>query len=483
MRVFAATLGTETNTFAPIPTGMSIFEETFLYPAGAHPDKPTHFTAPLWAARERAKTHGWTVIEGLCAFAQPAGVTVRKVYETLRDRILDDLKAALPVDMVVLGMHGAMVADGYDDCEGDLLARVREIVGPGVAIGAELDPHCHLTDLMTTNADVIICFKEYPHTDFLERGFELVDLCAATAARRIRPVMAAFDCRIISTFHTPVEPMKSFVAKIKALEGKDGILSISVAHGFPWGDTLDTGTKVLVVADGDGAAAARLAESLGREVIELRDKCHPPPLALEAGLDQAQAATAWPVVLADTADNPGGGAPCDSTFALRELIWRGVADAALGPIWDPVAVRFCFDAGEGARLPLRIGGKVAPVSGDPVDAEVEVLKLVPDHWQMFGTAQASLGASAAVRLGGIDLVLTTKRQQAFSPHLFTGIGIDLAGKRLIVVKSSQHFYAGFAPIAAKVIYTSGRGTLTQDFKSLNYRKVRRPRWPLDDIAP
>jgi microcystin degradation protein MlrC len=272
MRIFTATLATETNTFSPIPTGMSAFRETFLFPAGKHPDQPTLFTGPLWAARQRARERGWEVVEGLCAFAQPAGPTTRVAHVELRDQILDDLRAAMPVDMVVLGLHGAMVADGCDDCEGDLLERVRSIVGPGVPIGAELDPHCHVTAAMLANADVLVCFKEYPHTDFVERAFELVDICAAARAGENRPVMAIHDCQMIDAFHTPFEPMRSFVDRVKSLEGRDGILSISIVHGFPWGDVPDMGTKVLVVADGDESKAARLAAGLGRELQALRGK-------------------------------------------------------------------------------------------------------------------------------------------------------------------------------------------------------------------
>ena len=134
MRVFTGSLATETNTFAPMPTGLSAFRERGYYAAGKHPDRMTQFAGPLWAARERVRTQGWTLIEGMVAGAQPSGTTTRHTYETLRDELLNDLKAALPVDMVVLGLHGAMVADGYDDCEGDLLERVRRIVGPKVPL-------------------------------------------------------------------------------------------------------------------------------------------------------------------------------------------------------------------------------------------------------------------------------------------------------------------------------------------------------------
>jgi microcystin degradation protein MlrC len=161
--MFAASIGTETNTFAPIPTVLESFQEFFYAGPGQHPDGATLCTAPLWVARRRARAEGWTLVEGSCSFAQPAGTASRRAFEHLRDEVLDQLRAALPVDGVVLGLHGAMVADGYDDCEGDLLERVRQIVGPAVPVGVELDPHCHMTKKRVQNATLIICFKEFPH--------------------------------------------------------------------------------------------------------------------------------------------------------------------------------------------------------------------------------------------------------------------------------------------------------------------------------
>ena len=148
MRVFSGGIATETNTFAPMPTGMATFRDRGYYPAGSHPDHMFYFAGPLWAARLRGKPRGWDLVEGLVAGAQPSGTTTRACYEALREELLADLRAALPVDMVLLGLHGAMVADGYDDCEGDLLQRVRAIVGRDVVVGVELDPHSHLTPTM-----------------------------------------------------------------------------------------------------------------------------------------------------------------------------------------------------------------------------------------------------------------------------------------------------------------------------------------------
>jgi microcystin degradation protein MlrC len=479
MRVFSAGLATETNTFAPMPTGLASFRDRGYYPAGTHPDQMTFFAGPLWAARQRGKALGWDLVEGMVAAAQPSGTTTRHAYETLRDELLADLRAALPVDIVLLGLHGAMVADGYDDCEGDLLARVRKIVGAKVVVGAELDPHNHLTAAMLANADVLVAYKEYPHTDILERAYEVVDLCAAMAEGRIKPVAAVVDCEMIVTVHTSREPARGFVDRIQALEGKDGILSVSITHGFPWADVADMGTKVLVYADGDAAKAERLARRLADELIGMRDALTPSLPDIDGALDQALAFDGGPVVISDGADNPGGGAAGDSTFILRRLIERGIGNVALGPLWDPGAVRIAFDAGVGATLMLRLGGKVSPLSGAPVDALCTVKALIADmHMTGLAGAPMPLGDSALVETAGIEICLITLRGQAMGSDMFSQLGTDLAAKKIVVVKSSQHFYASYAKVARHVIYADAPGSVTRDLSTLPYRKIRRPKWPL-----
>ncbi len=474
-----ATLATETNTFSPLPTGDAAFgggREYYRDDGSRHP--PTLANLPLIAWRRLGEMEGHQVSESLCTFAQPAGTTLRHVYERLRDTILDDLRAAMPVDVVLLFMHGAMVAHGYDDCEGDTLARVRALVGPGVAIGIELDLHCHLTEQMRTSADAIILYKEYPHTDVADRAPELYRICVDTAAGRVRPVMAYYDTGMIATFRPTQQPMRGFVDRMTALEGRDGILSVSLGHGFPWADVEDVGAKLLVIADNDPAQATALARTLGGELWALRDQVAARLDTIDDGIDAALQPGTGPVVLADASDNPGGGASGDNTALLRRVLDRGVQGAVVGCFWDPQAVQFCLEAGEGATFPLRIGGKCGPASGDPVDLMVTVRRLSPDHSQEgLSGARSAFGPSAWVSAEGVDLVLTTKRQQTFAPDAFTGLGITLADKALVAVKSSQHFQAAFAPIARAIHYVSGPGALDFDYAAIPYTKRTRPFWP------
>lgn len=482
MKFFVAQLATETNTFAAAPTGRGGFEEYGIYRGDASRRAPEASGAFLRFMRDMLEGEGHQMVESLCAFAQPAGRTVRSVYEELREQILADLRAALPVDAVQLMLHGAMAAEGYDDCEGDLMARVREIIGPDVPLGVELDLHCHFTELMRTSADAIIAFKEYPHIDGEPRARELYAILRDTAAGKVRPSTGVFDCKMVGLWHTTREPMMSFVKRMQSFEGRDGVLSVSLGHGFPWGDVPESGAKLWVVTDGDLPKAAALAEQLGREFWELREQTGGQHLSVDAALDQALTVLAQqggPVVLGDVADNPGGGAPGDSTFILRRLLERGIGNAVLGAFWDLGAIQLCKDAGVGAHLALRVGGKVGPSSGDPLDLTVTVRAVVEGHSQGgLGMGRAPLGTAVWVEAAdNVHLLLASVRSQVFAVDAFTGLGLNLADKQLVVVKSTQHFHADFAPIATAVFYVSTPGAITPDFAAIPYVKRDLNYWP------
>jgi microcystin degradation protein MlrC len=477
VKVFMAGLATETNTFSPLPTGLVAFERELFRGDGSRLP-PRLGNIPLIEWRRMAETAGYSVVESISTFAQPAGVTLRPVYEGLRDTILSDLRAAMPVGMVLLFMHGAMVAEGYDDCEGDTLARVREIVGPDTVVGIELDLHCHLTEQMTAVATAIVTYKEYPHTDIAHRARDLFALCARAQRGEVQPVIACYDCRMINMWRTPQEPMRSFVQRMQALENKDGILSVSFGHGFPWGDVADVGAKILVVADGDHERASSLARQLGQEIWSLRHQTTIRHDTIDEAIDAALAAPTGPWVLADVADNAGGGAPSDNTAILARLVQRRVRNAATGCYWDPVAAQICFDAGIGAILDLRVGGKCGVASGTPIDLRVTVRGLVEEHSQGgLSGGRAPFGPSAWVEADGIHIVLTSLREQTLSPDAFTGLGCTLDDKAVVVVKSIQHFFAGFAPIAPKIRYVAAPGAIPPNFENIPYTKRTVPYWP------
>ncbi|WP_185984097.1 M81 family metallopeptidase [Aureimonas mangrovi] len=483
MRIFTASLATETNTFSPVPTDLASFKAAFYAGPGEHPDTPTLCSSVVPILRRRARAEGFTAIEGTSCWAEPAGLIQRRTYEHLRDTILAELQAAMPVDGVVLGLHGAMVAQGYDDPEGDFLQRVRAIVGPEILVAAEFDPHSHLTPLRVSQLNLMAAFVEFPHTDFEERGEHVVDLALRTLRGEIRPVISTFDCRMITIYPTSREPMRSFVDRLKAMEGRNGVLSVSVIHGFMAGDVPEMGTRIVVVTDGAKAAGDELAETLGHELYALRRETAMPMLDTEAALSRALevrvADTSKPVVVADVWDNPGGGVAGDATFILRRMIERGMTRVAVATIWDPVAVSFCHAAGEGAEIELRFGGKSSHHGGEPIDARVTVMRVEEAGWQSFRNSRVTLGRAAVVRLAGteIDVVLITSRTQTYEPTIFSNLGVDFAHKDILLVKSTNHFHAGFAPVASEILYVVAPTSYPNDPATTPYRKASHELWP------
>ncbi|MCF1432371.1 microcystin LR degradation protein MlrC-like protein [Agrobacterium vitis] len=479
MRIFTAAFATETNTFSPICIDRRAFEASLYAPPGQHPATPTLCTAPITVGREVCGEKDWVLIEGTATWADPAGLVNRQTYESLRDEILDQLTAALPVNAVLLGLHGAMVADGYLDPEGDFLSRIRAIIGPDVLLAAELDPHSHLTAKRVEAADVFVVFKEFPHTDFVDRARDLWRIVVDTLEGGITPVMSVFDCRMIDVFPTSRQPMRGFVDKMLQIEREDpDVLSLSVIHGFMAGDVPEMGTKTIAITNGKVEKGQMLARSLGLELFEKRGTFMMPQIDEKQAVAEALANPAGPVVIADMWDNPGGGTAGDATVLLEELLAQGATNTAVGMIWDPIAVQICMAAGEGAEIPLRFGAKSAPGTGNPVDGLVKVVKLVPNAEMQFGESVAPFGDAAHIHLDGIDIVLSSVRVQSYDPSLFTALGIDPTSKHILAIKSTNHFYAAFSKIASDILYCSAGSPYPNNPATNPYRRVRRDIWPI-----
>ncbi|MDE0531522.1 MAG: M81 family metallopeptidase [Albidovulum sp.] len=481
MRIFIASLGTETSTFALFPTSVENFKRHMWTERGIEelPPSPSSAAPRKWV--ELARENGWEVVEGLHAWAQPAGITTRAAYESMRDRILDGLRATGRVDAVLLSLHGAMIADGYDDCEGDLVSRVRDIVGSVARIGVELDLHAHIDETILHASDIIVIYKTYPHVDYVERAEDLFRLMQRTLDGEIEPVMALFDCRAMGLFPTThTEAMSAFVDDMIACEGKGGILSLSLNHGFPWADVPLSGAKMLCVADSRAELAQRASEDFGRRFYAIRAEADLRFTPFDAAIEEAKRAGSKPLLLADTADQVGSGAPGDTTHVLRAFIEAGIRNAAVVPIWDPLAADICFQVGVGAKLMLRIGGKLEPHSGPPLDAEAEVIFLKRNAVQrQLETEFVSLGDVAVVKVEGIEVMLTTRRVNVFSPSIFESHGISFADKQVVSIKNLYKHRDIFQPITRGQLFVATPGTSNPDWKSLPFERLPRPIWPLD----
>jgi microcystin degradation protein MlrC len=464
---------------------MGAFELNGIRRGPASAIDPGGYLSAISQVRQVAVANGWQPVEGLFAAAQSMGTTRQDVYEQLRDEILRDLANSMPVSAVVLLLHGAMTSDSCEDCDGDLIERVRSIVGCGVPIGVELDLHCNITQRMLKDADILIAYKEYPHTDIDECAAQVTRLTLDAAQGRIRPTLALYDCRMTGTWHTTREPMRSLVNHMKGLEGIGGVLTVSLAHGFDFADVTESGTKAWAITNNDPELAQNIAADIGRRLWEIRQSINTPLLTMDAALHEVenlsipgQSADVGPIVIADMADNPGGGARADSTFALEGLHRRGMGNIALGGLWDPGAVQICLEAGEGAWLNLRLGGKSGATSGQPLDLRVQIRAIKTDHFQTAFGARTQLGPSAwVVSEHGVDIVLISRCDQVIGTDLFTGLGIDLSTRSAVIVKSMQHFYAAFAPLARRVLYADSPGLLTSDHSHLSFKRKKLDVWP------
>ena len=360
---------------------------------------------------------------------------------------------------------------------------VRAIVGPTSPVGVVLDPHAHLTRPMLDQATVLCFQKEYPHIDGVERLEDAWRICLARAERgEVAPVPAVHDCKMVSFWPTQSQPMRGFVDRMLAREGRDGILSISFVHGFPWGDTPVTGREDAGLRRRRSRQGRRRwPRALGQEIWDLREETQIQQLSLEAALERMAAVNLGPLVVADIADNAGGGAPADSTFVARAVLERGLTDVGLALMYDPQAVAFCHEVGVGAEIDLRIGGKLGPSLRR--SARRARHGAGPREEGDPGRALRAWSASAT-RPGSRSPACTSSWPRS-APSASTRPPSPRSGStrrrcRSLVVKSTNHFRAGFDPIATDTVYVDTPGAIRSDFANIPYQRFTAPYWPKVD---
>lgn len=483
MRVFIAGLAHETSAFSPVPTDARSFEDFIAYrPVGNRIDAAGLALNGYGDFAREAAARGDELIASSYFWAQPSAPCARADYEALRDEILRDLRCAGKVDMVLLFLHGAQMADGYTDCEGDLLARIRDLVGPKTFVGTLLDLHANVTPKMLEAASALVACRFYPHTDFDERAIELYHIGVRCASGVVAPRMHFERIPMVGMFYTTEPQMTAANAMALALENRAGIVAVSLIHGFVWADMAEMGAGVLVVTDGDHPTIAVEARSVARAFFDARNETRSMRIGVESALDRVEAAgSGRPIVIADACDNAGGGAGSDSTFILEAILARGLVGYALALLWDPIAVRFAQAAGEGASFRLRLGGKTGPEAGRPLDVTARVLAIRSGLVQCGIGFTAPAGTAMALEIAGNIVIVNDVRGQVFSPTCFTDLGIDPAAQRALVVKSTQHFREQFEPLAREILYCETPGSLALDLDPTKYRNLPRPIWPVDDV--
>lgn len=492
--VLTAEFQHESNTFSCRKTDLKAFRDRYYYLGDAAVTERGDANTPLAGFLDIARRDGWTVVHPISTGATPAGPVTVEAYEHIAGVILDAVTANRDsIDGILLGLHGAMVADHLEDGEGELLARIRAIVGPDIPIGITLDPHANVTEAMVAHAQIVIGYKTYPHVDMRERGVQAAAILARAMTGEIRPVTLREHRPMLEEAtggRTDMGPMVPRLARAVAYEQEADVFAVSVNGGFGNADIAEVGPTVLVTCQGDFARHRGVIAEIADDIWNRRNEVVNRYLTVEAAAERARdyRPTTGPLVIADYADNPGGGAYGDSTNLLAALIAAGANDACLGGLVDPEAVTELAAHKPGDTVRLRLGGKTDPrFGGGPLEVTATLVGLYDGSYvgegPMMAGLKGSFGPTAVIRIAttgaGIDVLVISNPAQMLDLGQFRAFGIEPERCRSVTVKSMQHFRASFEPVAGEVIVADSGALCTPDLTKLPYRNVRRPIFPLD----
>ena len=489
MRIAVGGFQHETNTFAPSKAPFSAFEQADSWP-GLQKGAPllTAFKGmniPVAGFIEAAEAKGHTLLPLVWCSATPSAHVTEEAYERIAEILLDALGYAGEIDAVYLDLHGAMVTEHLEDGEGELLKRVRAAVGPEIPVVASLDLHANVTSEMVQYSDALIAYRTYPHVDMAETGARAaahLDAIFSGLPRQAK-AMRKIDYLIPLTAQcTLVEPSASIYRDVAALEGavlgNGRVSTVSFTGGFAPADIKDCSPTVIAYGDTEAAAkeaAERIAKEVNGSESAFREKLWSAHDAVAYAI--ANAGEGGPIILADTQDNPGAGGNGDTVGILRELIAQQAQAAALGVLFDPESAKEAADAGEGARIRLKLGAKTGGADEAPVDEEFEVVRITNGEFlatgPFYGGSRMSLGTTARLRKGGVEIVVASRKAQCADREMLKHIGIEPAKLAILVVKSSVHFRADFGPLAREVLVVESPGPNTADLSKLHYKHLRK----------
>jgi microcystin degradation protein MlrC len=487
MRLAAAAIWHETLSFAHTRTELDSFKAFQLTEGASVADLNRKVANEMGGFLAAAAELGADLETLIFAGALPSPTVSAEAYSHIRERLLTRLQAALPVDGILLALHGAMVAEGVDDVEADLVGCVRAIAGRGVPIVCTLDLHANVSEELFRVTGALIAYDTYPHVDIYERGVEAVHVIrrlvrgeeVASAFRKL-PLLTAPQSQSTSD-----EPLRSVMGRVHEWERDPRVLSISLCPGYPYSDVARLGFAIAVYTRGDQLLAESIADDIAATIWARRGEFAVSNLSAREAVQDATASPETPVILVDAADNIGGGTPGDGTVLLAELL-RQDAQEAVVTIADAEAVRACLDAGVGAPVRLRVGGKYDQHHGDPVDVEGYVRLLSDGVYHHTGSYMTGLrvemGRTAVVRARGVEIVVMENKALPFDAQQLLSLGIQPERQRIIVVKSAIAWKTAYGAIARRVITVDTPGLCTSSLSTIPYARRPQPIFPLDEIG-
>ena len=477
----------ETNTFARTPGSLAAFEQADGWPAlsrgGAIFDAVLSVNLPVAGFIEAMRGAGHSLAPIVWCSATPSAAVTTEAFDRISMMLCDGLQATRPLDAVYLDLHGAMVTEAYEDGEGELIRRVREVVGNDIPVVASLDLHANLTDAMMSRASGFVAYRSYPHVDMAATGERASRLLSEILARGSSPsrAMAKLPFLIpITSQCTLFEPTRSIYRRLEDLE-RGAVASMSFMPGFPPADIAECGPAVVAYGWDEDAvvdATRRLYEDILKREKSFKLETYSADAAVERALAKRRSK---PVVLADTQDNPGGGGDSDSVWLLKSLVGHAAEDAVVATICDPESAGQAHEAGVGATVSLRLGGKSGLAGHRPYAGKFIVEKLTEGAFTgtgpMWRGARIRLGRMALLRVAGpkgagVRVIVSSKKLQAADQSIFRHMGIEPVEQRILALKSSVHFRADFQDIASEVLVVETPGPNAADPATLNYKHLR-----------
>jgi microcystin degradation protein MlrC len=485
-RVLLANLAQETCSFVQSKHTLEDFRRYYLYAGQEILDRLGGGGMEVSGIIAAAAEDDVELIPLLATYGGTGGPVASAAYAYLRNEILAGAsRHAAKADGAILALHGAMLTEELDDPEGDLLAGVRQILGPAKPIVCSLDLHAHVTDLMVEQATTFVAYHTHPHVDFYDTGYRAMKLLARTLQGEAQPVMAHRKLRMIAPpeqHNTNRPPMMPIMQRVLAAEKEPGMLAAAIFPVQPQLDVPGLGWSVVAVADGNTALARACADEIGELAWEhrrefLRDRT-PVPEALRI----AREIDGGPIVLADSSDGTAGGAEGDSTVLLQALLESPVPGLCLLLITDPEAVGRCVAAGVGAEVSLDVGGKLTPAFFRPVRVAGRVRTLSDGRFQMkLPPIPANRGLTAVLGVGNIFIVLSEKPVYTWDEECYRSVGLFPRQAKLVQVKSPGGFRPIYEPFARAIIELDAPGPTDSNLARLPYKRVTRPLFPLDEI--
>ena len=426
------------------------------------------------------------VVPLLVADAQPSGTIARATYDAFKAEILRGIAAAAPLDGVFLALHGAGVVEGLQDLEGDLCSAVRKLIGEALPMTAAFDLHGNVTQTMADALDGVFACHQYPHIDMDERADEAVRLIVRMRREGFRPVCHVESVPMLMPTTTTFEGIgQRVLARMLAAEQEPGVIDVSWFHGFPYTDIAHVGSHVVVTTTGDREQAVRIGKRLAQQLWDEREQFRPRSLSAAQAVAEAMALDAAPVVINETSDNCGGGTPGDGTHLLRAMLEAKLENACFAFIVDASVAQQAHEAGVGATIDVSLGGKYDDLHGAPLQLRAYVKTLADGRLVMQAMARGSpmnLGRMARLVVDGIDIVVASRRSQTFDTEPFLAVGIDVLRYKIVALKSSNHFRAGFRDVAAAIVTADPPGLTTHHIEIFPREHAVAAMWPLHGSA-